>query len=123
MAIQLGLSWFVGLGVGAGANVLLRFACDNPDRVAGLVLANGSAEAAGEIGVSGGGQNVTDNKGRKRKKNIITHICTWIGFQKIWQTLLFDLMVRLKLFSDLIYCCYNTPPSATVCVQHRSMYA
>lgn len=48
VSIQLGLSWFVGLGVGAGANVLLRFACDNPDRVAGLILANGSAEAAGE---------------------------------------------------------------------------
>lgn len=46
--IQLGLEWFVGLGVGAGANVLLRFACDNPGKVAGLILANASAEAAGE---------------------------------------------------------------------------
>ena len=36
------------MGVGAGANVLLRFACDNPDMMAGLVLANGSAEEAGE---------------------------------------------------------------------------
>lgn len=48
VTIQLGLEWFVGLGVGAGANVLLRFACDNPGNVAGLILANASAEAAGE---------------------------------------------------------------------------
>lgn len=55
VTIQLGLTWFVGLGVGAGANVLLRFACDNPDRVAGLILANGSAEVAGENNGGGGG--------------------------------------------------------------------
>lgn len=48
VTIQLGLEWFVGLGVGAGANVLLRFACDNPDKVAGLILANGSAGEAGK---------------------------------------------------------------------------
>ncbi|CAN0162926.1 unnamed protein product, partial [Ectocarpus sp. 8 AP-2014] len=47
VTIQLGLEWVVGLGVGAGANVLLRFACDNPGKVAGLILANTSAEAAG----------------------------------------------------------------------------
>ncbi|CAN0043781.1 unnamed protein product [Scytosiphon promiscuus] len=47
VTIKLGLTWFVGLGVGAGANVLLRFACDHPDMVAGLILANGSAEEAG----------------------------------------------------------------------------
>ncbi|CAM9931799.1 unnamed protein product [Ectocarpus sp. 6 AP-2014] len=47
VTIQLGLEWFVGLGIGAGANVLLRFACDNPGKVAGLILANASGEAAG----------------------------------------------------------------------------
>ncbi|CAM9847557.1 unnamed protein product, partial [Discosporangium mesarthrocarpum] len=44
---HLGLSWFVGLGSGAGANVLARYASDHPENVAGLVLANCSAEAAG----------------------------------------------------------------------------
>lgn len=48
VTIQLGLEWFVGLGVGAGANVLLRYACDHPDKIAGLILANPSADQAGE---------------------------------------------------------------------------
>ena len=38
----------MGLGVGAGANVLLRYACDNPEKVAGLILANPRADQAGE---------------------------------------------------------------------------
>lgn len=33
---------FVGMGIGAGANVLLRFACDHPSKVAGLILMNPS---------------------------------------------------------------------------------
>ena len=52
----------MGLGVGAGANVLLRFACDNPDRMAGLILANGSAEDAGESR-GGGGDKSKDGVG------------------------------------------------------------
>lgn len=46
--IELRLTWFIAIGIGAGANVLLRFASDHPDKMAGLILANPSAGEAGE---------------------------------------------------------------------------
>jgi pimeloyl-ACP methyl ester carboxylesterase len=40
---------FIGFGVGAGANVLSRFALFYPDKVEGLILINGTAEKCGWI--------------------------------------------------------------------------
>lgn len=44
-----GIKSFIGFGVGAGANILSRFALCRPERVDGLVLVNGNAAQAGWI--------------------------------------------------------------------------
>lgn len=46
---ELKIRAFIGIGVGAGANVLSRFALAYPDRVEGLVLINCTASQAGWI--------------------------------------------------------------------------
>lgn len=44
-----GVKSFIGFGVGAGANILSRFALSRPERVDGLVLVNGNASQSGWI--------------------------------------------------------------------------
>lgn len=46
---QLGIKTIIGFGVGAGANILVRFALANPDKVGALCLVNCSSTQAGWI--------------------------------------------------------------------------
>lgn len=40
VVVDIGVDKFIGLGIGAGANVLLRYASIHPSKVRGLILAN-----------------------------------------------------------------------------------
>uniref|UniRef100_A0A914WLJ7 Protein NDRG3 n=1 Tax=Plectus sambesii TaxID=2011161 RepID=A0A914WLJ7_9BILA len=92
-----GIKAFIGLGVGAGANVLVRYALNNPKKVDGLILINCVVTAAGWI--EWGYQKVNSNYLRNRGVTAFTvDYLMWHHFGKRMESCNQDMVTSYRQY-------------------------
>lgn len=91
-----GLKTVVGFGIGAGANVLTRFAIQNPDKVGALCLVNCSSTAAGWIEWGYQTFNARYLRTKGMTQSVIDYLM-WHHFGRNWEERNHDLVQMYKV--------------------------
>lgn len=94
-----GLKTIIGFGIGAGANILVRFALANPDKVGALCLVNCSSTAAGWIEWGYQSMNTRNLRSKGMTQGVLDYLM-WHHFGRAPEERNLDLVSMYKSYFE-----------------------